>query len=245
MPESALVMLPGLMCDRAAFAPVLPALAPHIRCVVPCYAHCTSIEAMAQSVLREAPARFALLGHSMGGRVALEIVRRAPQRVERLALLDTGYRRRAAGDDGNRETEQRMALVAIARRDGMRAMADEWVRTPMVHRSRLDDDALIESIVGMFARHTPDQFEAQVAALLARPDASDVLAAIRCPTLVLCGRDDAWATYERHVDIHRRVAGSTLVAIDRCGHMVTMERPEQAARAIVDWLEPVSRHVDR
>ncbi len=237
MAEPTLLMLPGLMCDRAAFEPLMPALSVRMRCVVSRYAGESSLGAMADIVLRDAPPRFALLGHSMGGRVALEVMRRAPQRVDRLALLDTGCQPRAEGEAGEREIAKRMALLDVARREGMRAMAAQWLATPMVHPSRLDDRPLVDAILDMCARHTADEFAAQIAALIARPDASDVLSRVDGPTLVLCGRDDAWSTYEQHVDIHRRVAGSRLVAVEQCGHMVTMERPAEAASAIVDWLE--------
>ena len=224
MPVSTLLLLPGLMCDCATFEPVLPVLAPRVRCVVPVYADCNSIGAMADIALDGAPARFALLGHSMGGHGALKVIRRAPERVERLALLDTGYQPRAAGEAGEREREQRMALLDVARRDGVRAMAERWVRTPMVHPSRLADAVLVGAID----------------ALLARPDATGVLARIACPTLVMCGRDDAWASYERHADMQARIAGSRLVAIEHSGHMVTMERPQESATAIAEWLEECS-----
>jgi pimeloyl-ACP methyl ester carboxylesterase len=234
--ETTLVLLPGLLCDRAAFEPLSPILAPHARCVVAEYASEPSIEAMAAKALAVAPPRFALLGHSMGGRVALEIVRRMPQRVERLALLDTGYQPRAAGETGEPERVQRMALLDLARREGMRAMGTRWVQ-PMVHPDRRVDRELIDAILAMIERCTADQFAAQIGALLARPDATDVLARIDCPTLVLCGRDDGWSPLARHAELQRCIRGSSLAVIDRCGHMAPMERPEAVAREIVAWLE--------
>ena len=187
-----LLLLPGLLCDRAAWAPVLPHVRQVADCSIPDYADETSLDAMAERVLASAPPRFAVAGHSMGGRVALEVVRRAPGRVERLALLDTGYRARPAGAAGDSERAGRLALLASARERGMRDMARTWVQ-PMVHPERLADAALIDAILDMFARRTPLQFEGQIAALLARPDATDVLRAVACPALVLCGREDGWA----------------------------------------------------
>jgi len=236
MRESTLLLLPGLLCDRAAFEPLMPALAARTRCLVAEYASEPSIEAMAAKALAGAPSRFALLGHSMGGRVALEIVRRAPERVEQLALLDTGHQPRAAGDAGDREEAQRMALLDLARRDGMRAMGVRWLQ-PMVHPERLADRELIEAILAMIERCTAEQFAAQIGALLTRPDASDVLARIACPTLLLCGRDDGWSPLSRHVELHARIRGSRLAIIDRCGHMAPMEQPDAVARELVEWLE--------
>jgi len=236
MRETTLLLLPGLLCDRAAFAPLMPALEPHAHCVVAEYGSEPSIEAMAAKALAAAPLHVALLGHSMGGRVALEIVRREPKRVERLALLDTGYQPRASDDAGDREKAQRMALLDLARRDGMRAMGARWLQ-PMVHAERHSDRKLIDEMLAMIERFTPDQFAAQIGALLARPDATDVLARIDCPTLVLCGRDDGWSPLARHADLHARIRGSRLAIIERCGHMAPMERPEAVAREIVEWLE--------
>ena len=191
---------------------------------------------MAERALAEAPPTFALAGHSMGGRVALEIVRRARERVSRLALLDTGFRPRPAGAAGEDEKARRLALLALARAEGMRAMAREWVR-PMVHPDRLADIALIEAILDMLERRTPAEFAGQIEALLARPDATPLLPSIRCPTLVLCGRDDAWSTLAQHEEMAARIPGARLAVVERCGHMAPMERPREvgAMRSMRGW----------
>ena len=168
----------------------------------------SSLGAMAERVLATAPATFALAGHSMGGRVALEIMRRAPQRVERIALLDTGWRALPAGSAGEDERAARYALLAIAREQGMRAMGRVWVQR-MVHPARLADDGLMDAILDMIERQTPDQFAAQIEALLARPDAGAVLRAIRCPTLVLCGRQDAWSPLAQHEEMAAMIPGAS------------------------------------
>jgi pimeloyl-ACP methyl ester carboxylesterase len=230
-----LFLLPGLLCDRASWAPVLPALERHADCRVPDYATQPSLAAMAARVLEGAPPSFALAGHSMGGRVALEVVRRAPERVTRLALLDTGYRSRPDGSAGDDERARRYALLALARAKGMRAMGREWMRA-MVHPARLDDAALVEDILAMIARRTPDDYEAQIEALLARPDVTDVLRGLRVPTLVACGRQDAWSPPAQHEEIAARVPDSTLVAFEDCGHMAMMERPGPVAAALLAWL---------
>lgn len=236
MASRVLLLLPGLMCDRDVFEPLVPALAPHVRCIVAEYHGESSIAAMATRALAAAPSSFAVLGHSMGGRVALEVYRRARERVERIALLDTGYAARPVGEAGKREAEQRGALLAVARLQGMRAMADQWVRIPMVHPARLQDRPLVDAVLTMIGRRTPDEFAAEITALLERPDASSVLAGIVCPSLVLCGRDDAWATVDRHVEMHQLIANSALAVIESCGHMAPMERPAEVAAALVEWL---------
>ena len=230
-----LLLLPGLLCDRASWSPVLPALAAHAQCEVPDYSGESSLAAMAARVLEHAPARFALAGHSMGGRVALEVLRREPQRVTRLALLDTGYRGRPDGGAGDDERARRRALLDLARRDGMRAMGREWMRA-MVHPARLSDAALCEAILAMVERQTPDRYAAQIDALLGRPDVSALLRTIRVPTLVACGRDDAWSPLPQHEEIAALAPASRLVVFADCGHMAPMERPEAVAAALIDWL---------
>ena len=197
-----------------------------------------SLPRMAEQLLRRAPARFAIAGHSMGARVALEVLRTAPQRVSRVALLDTGYLARAAGPAGEEETVKRMALLALAKTEGVRAMATAWVRG-MVHPERLADNALIECILAMFERKSADTFERQIHALLHRPDASDVLRALRVPTVVLCGRQDSWAPVSQHEAMHALVpasVGAELTVVENSGHMAPMERPEAVTGALRSWL---------
>jgi pimeloyl-ACP methyl ester carboxylesterase len=231
-----LLLLPGLLCDRVAWAPVLPHVQGAAECSVPDYADETSLGMMAERVLASAPPTFAVAGHSMGGRVALEIVRRAPGRVERLALLDSGFHARPTGPTGDAERAGRLALLASAREQGMRTMARTWVQ-PMVHPERLADTVLIEAILDMFARRTPQQFAGQIEALLARPDATDVLRAVTCPALVLCGREDGWAPPPQHEEMAALIPGSRLTIVDRCGHMAPMERPDAVGAALAEWLQ--------
>ncbi len=230
-----LLLLPGLLCDRAVWTPVLAELETAARCHIPDYADERSLAAMAERVLASAPATFAVAGHSMGGRVALEIVRRAPARVERLALLDTGCRPRPAGVAGEEERARRLALLALAREKGMRAMAREWVR-PMVHPARHSDVAFIDTILDMFERRTPLQFQGQIEALLARPDATALLPTIACPTLVLAGRADGWSTPAQHEEMAALIPGSRLAIIEDSGHMAPMERPASIAGEMLAWI---------
>jgi pimeloyl-ACP methyl ester carboxylesterase len=229
------VLLPGLVCDSAAWTRQLTALQDRATCSVADYATLDSLPAMADLVLAQAPGELVLVGHSMGGRVALEVYRRARERVRGLALLDTGYEARPQDDAGERERVGRMELVELARRSGMRAMGRQWVR-PMVHPDRLKDSALIDAILDMIERKTVAVFEAQQRALLTRPDATDLLPEIACPTLVLCGREDAWSPPARHEEMARRIPKSRLVVVERCGHMSTMERPDEVNAALAAWL---------
>jgi pimeloyl-ACP methyl ester carboxylesterase len=231
-----LILVPGLMCDHAVWDPLLPALAPVADCRIVDHGDADSLVLMAQRVLDAAPPRFAVAGHSMGGRVALEVVRQAPERVMHLGLLDTGYTGRAAGKVGDEEAAKRHALLDIARRDGVAAMAREWVQG-MVAPARLQDAVLIDAIVTMFARRSAEGFAQQIRALLARPDATDVLRGLRVPTLLLCGREDSWSPPVQHEEM-LQLAGAVaqLVVIAEAGHMSTMERPAEVAAALQHWI---------
>jgi pimeloyl-ACP methyl ester carboxylesterase len=235
-----LVLLPGLVCDAAVWAHASAALAAHADLHIARYAELDSLGDMAQKVLDEIDGPFALAGHSMGGRVALEIFRRAPGRVQALALMDTGVQPLATGEAGARETAGRHELLHVARTQGMAAMATRWVQG-MVWAPRLDDRPLIESIVAMFARSSAAVFAAQIQALLTRPDAGVLLEQIGCPTLVLCGAEDSWAPASRHAEMAAKIPGAQLTLVPECGHMCTLERPEAVTRALVDWLDAAGR----
>jgi pimeloyl-ACP methyl ester carboxylesterase len=234
MAES-LVVLPGLMCDSGVWSPLFVDLPADLSRQVVDYGLANSITAMAQIVLNTAPEHFALAGHSMGGRVALEVVRMAPERVTRLALLDTGYLARPAGEAGQQEASKRQALLQVARTQGVAGMARTWVQG-MVHPDRLRDTALITSIVDMFSRKSPEVFACQIAALLERPDATDVLRALTVPTLILCGTQDAWSTPAQHEEMLALVPHAALELVDAAGHMAPMEQPEAVARSFMRWL---------
>ena len=228
------VLLPGLVCDAAVWAHARAALSARAAVHIAEYGLLDTLGAMAEKVLREAPPRFAVAGHSMGGRVGFEVLRRAPERLAGIAILDTGVQPLAAGDPGQRETNGRYELLQIARGSGMAAMAAKWVQG-MIWAPRLGEAALVNSVIEMFARSTADVFAAQIHALLARPDAAGLLPGIRCPTLVLCGEQDGWAPAVRHREMAAMIPHATLELIPDCGHMCTLECPEAVTRALLDW----------
>jgi pimeloyl-ACP methyl ester carboxylesterase len=229
-----LVLIPGLLCDAAVWPNQRAALADIAEVRVSDPGAQDSLPAMARDILDSAPPRFAIAGHSMGGRIGFEVYRAAPERISGVALLDTGYNPLAPGAAGEREVGGRFALLEIARRDGMRAMAEEWVQG-MVHPSRLSDRALVESILDMFESKTPEIYAAQTRALIDRPDAGPVMSSILCPTLVLCGHEDSWSPVQRHREMSAAIPGSKFVDIPECGHMCTMERPEAVSAALREW----------
>lgn len=215
-----LVLLPGLLCDAAAFAPQIAHFGATHSVLVPNFFGFNDLTRMAEHVLDTAPNRFVLAGFSMGGRVALEVMRRAPERVAGLAIFDTGTNVRQPGEEAKRQK-----LVDIANTHGMKALADAWL-PPMLHPDRLSDKRLVDDLVSMVCRASPEIHERQICALLQRPDAWPVLDTIRCPTIVLCGRQDLWSPPEQHVAIADATPGASLVIAEDCGHFLPVEAPD-------------------
>ncbi len=236
-----LILLPGLMCDITAWQPLLPGLTEIAHCKVADHGMADSLSQMARQVLDQAPERFALAGHSMGGRVALELMRISPERVTHLGLFDTGHLPLPAGSAGQAEIAKRMGLLALARSHGVRAMAAEWVQD-MVAPDRLQDSPLIESILDMLERKSADVLERQLRALIQRPDATDVLRQLRCPTLLLCGELDSAAPPSQHQAMADEIPARPGVAsLPGCGHMAMQEQPDVVLRQMRDWLAtPIS-----
>ena len=234
-----LILVPGLLCDAEVWKHQSRALESLTTIAIADHGLSDSLEKMAIALLERAPERFALAGHSMGGRVAFEVLRRAPERLAGLALLDTDYMPRRSGEAGEREQAGRYALLHKARTEGMRAMGAEWVQR-MVHPERLSDASILKAILDMIERMTADIFAAQINALLARRDSAPLLPGIQCPTLVLCGRQDGWSTLARHEEMAASIPNSSLAVIESCGHMCTMERPEEVTAALTKWLRSIS-----
>lgn len=225
-----LCLLPGLLCDATVWEAQRAALSADWDIHVADLWGLSAFEAMARKVLDETSGPLAVAGHSMGARVALEMWRLAPERIERLGLFSTGFHAAAPG-----EAAKRMALVELARREGMAAVAAAWL-PPMVHPDRVHDAGLMAPLIAMVERATPEIFEGMQRAGLTRPDATDYLPRINCPTLVLVGRQDSWSPVPQHEEIAGRVPGATLRVIEDCGHMVTVEQPATVADLMAQWL---------
>jgi pimeloyl-ACP methyl ester carboxylesterase len=232
-----LLLLPGLLCDAEVWRSQCAEFASTHEVVVADYGACRSLPDMARAAIEQVNAHslFAVAGHSMGGRVALELHRLVATRITHLALMDTGCKALTKDATGLAERSARLDLLALARSSGMRAMAKKWA-TGMVLPAQQANHALMESIYAMLARKTPELFAAQIEALLNRPDASDVLRAVRCPALILCGDADLWSPFDQHVAMAGLTANAKLIAIAASGHMVTMERPQAVNAAMRAWL---------
>lgn len=225
-----LFLLPGLMCDAAVWEHQRANLSDHARIVIPDFRGFDSLTAMAEHVLAAAPDQYAVAGHSMGGRVALELFNLAPARMTRLALLDTGVHPKTIG-----EQQVRQGYIDLALQGGMGAVADRWIM-PMVHPDRLGDTDLIGRIRAMVERTSVEEFTGQIRALLKRPDAGAYLPHIHCPTLLLAGRQDTWSPPDQHESMLQAIPHATLIIIENAGHMAPMERPDGVTAALRDWL---------
>lgn len=226
-----LVLVPGLLCDALLWKPQIEALEGHAACWVADHTRSDTMAGVAADVLREAPfERFALAGLSMGGYVALEIVRRAAQRVDRLALLDTSAR-----PDTPEQIERRTGLVELARR-GRFIGVTQALLPLFLHRSRLSDEKLVNTVKEMARNTGKEAFIRQEHAIMSRVDSLPLLPTIGCPTLVLCGRQDVLTPLERHEEMAGAIPGASLRIVDDCGHLSTLERPAAVSEAFKRWL---------
>lgn len=224
-----LLLLSGLLCDETVWADIPERLEDVAQAKVISFRGFSSIPAMAEHVLSTAPERFALAGHSMGGRVALEVVRAARLRVSGLALLNTGVHTVRDG-----EPQSRGRLLRLAYEHGMSALAAEWLPPMMAGGPRTA--AIMPRLTAMVERSTPDIYAGQINALLNRPDALPVLPTIDVPTLLLSGSEDTWSPVSQHETMRRRIPHATLFEIHGAGHMAPFERPEAVAVALREWL---------
>lgn len=227
-----LILVPGLLCDGALWRHQVEHLADRAEIAVADVTEQESMAAMAEAVLARAPAgRFALAGLSMGGYVSLEIMRRAPERVARLALLDTSAR-----PDTEEARARRRALIAQTEHGDFKGATNRLMPL-FVHPDRLKDENLMEAVRAMTMRIGKDAFLRQQRAIMGRPDSRARLGEIRVPTLVLCGRGDALTPVELHEELATRIPRAKLVVVESCGHLSTMERPEAVTAVMRYWLQ--------
>jgi len=231
MTKPLLLLLPGLMCDAGVWRGQIAAFEGAYDVRVPDFFGLDTFEAMTEAALALAGRPFALAGHSMGGRVAMQVAATAPDRVLRLALLDTGAHLPAPG-----EAESRLALVATGEREGVEAVIAAWL-PPMLAPAHREDRALWDDIAAMQRRAGVQTLKRQQQALLNRRDGFAQLDTVKVPTAFITGALDAWSSPEQHRQMQAHVPGSTLTVIEDCGHMAPMEAPEAVNRALAAWLE--------
>jgi pimeloyl-ACP methyl ester carboxylesterase len=224
------VLVPGLACSARLYSDQIPALWPFGPVTVADHTRDESIAAIARSILAAAPPRFALGGLSMGGYIAFEIMRQAPERVAKLALLDT-----AATPETLQQTATRQARIERAK-SGRFAEAIGLMFPTLVHRDRHGDEDL-KRIVDLMGEETgADAFVRQQHAIMIRADSRPSLAAISCPTLVVVGDADELTPPAAAQAVAAAISAARLVVIPQCGHLSTLERPEALNAALVEWM---------
>jgi pimeloyl-ACP methyl ester carboxylesterase len=225
-----IVLVPGLNCSPRLYAPQMPALWRFGPVTVADHTRDDSMAAIARRILDAAPPRFALAGLSMGGYIALEIVRQAPGRVAKLALLDTGSRA-----DTPEATAKRHTNIALAQSGRFNDAIDP--QFPLyVHPDRVSDKALKAEYLAMCHDVGPEAYVRQQRAIMTRVDSRPLLASIHCPTLVLVGEQDEATPPALSEDMAAAIPGARLVKIPDCGHLSTLERPEAVTQALAEWM---------
>lgn len=226
--DSTLLLIPGLLCDRVVWEPLLQTLSG--KAVVADLSAQNSLTQMAEDQLAQFDGSLIVIGHSMGARVAMEIARLAPDRVQKLVLMDTGIHPLAEG-----ETEKRQRMIRLAHEQGMQALAAQWL-PGMVSEPNRRDTRLMQTLTDMVLRKDADLHERQITALINRPDATAYLATIHCPTLLVVGRDDQWSPVSQHEDMQKLLPHSTLEIIEDAGHFAPLEQPERVCRVVECFL---------
>lgn len=226
-----LLLVPGMMCDRRLWSAQVSALAPLAAPQVADITGRATIDALAADVLAWAPPKFSLAGLSMGGIVAMEMLRQAPARVARLALLDTNHRAELP-----ERRDLRLAQIRRALDGGLRRLLIEEMKPLYLAPENRARNDILDTVLEMAQALGPTVFERQSLALRDRRDYTATLQAAACPTLVLCGRHDTLCPVERHREIAGLVPGAELVVLDGAGHLTPMEQPHAVNLALERWL---------
>ncbi|MDB5682840.1 MAG: hydrolase [Sphingomonas bacterium] len=229
-PKQHLVLVPGSLCDERVWQRQVHDLADLAEISIPHLHGHDSLGRMAQAVLDAAPERFALAGFSMGGRVALEMLRLAPERITRLALIDASVHPVAPG-----EAERRQPQIDMARDQGLAALA-RWWNPKIAHSAHHADPGYMDLLEAMACTFTPEDYSNEVRALIERPDPRDLLGQIGVPVLVLAGVADPLSTPDRNRAIADAIPGATLVLVEGAAHFPMLEKPAEVTAAMRDWL---------
>ncbi|MAM12915.1 MAG: alpha/beta hydrolase [Rhizobiaceae bacterium] len=225
-----LLLIPGLVSDARVWRAVCSAAPAWLAAADADVTRQPTIEAMAATLLSETEGPLIPVGHSMGGRVAMDMARQAPERIRGLVLANTGH-------DGARADEAPKRLAKIARGyEDMMALAAEWL-PPMLAQGTTPDAALVDDLTDMVVKAGPDVHARQIRALMERPNAMEYIPAITCPVLLITGAQDSWSPEKQHREIADRLADAEVLVIDGAGHFMPVERPEETVAAITGWLD--------
>jgi pimeloyl-ACP methyl ester carboxylesterase len=229
--KETLYLLSGLLCDRSLWRHQIETLSQIYDIRVADFSKGDSMEAFADNVLQDAPGRFSIAGLSMGGYVAFELLKRVPERINRLALLDT-----SPYADQPEHKEFRQSAMALAKDHGLGEVMNA-ILPKLIHPSRYEDEELVKTIDAMAHRVGVDGFIRQQTALLNRRDSFDGLNAVACPTVVIVGRQDGMTPTKISREMVAEIPNSSLVEIENCGHLSTLEQPEAVTAILRYWMQ--------
>lgn len=225
------LLIPGVVSDGFVWTAAQAALP---GAVVADVTSQPTIVAMAADLMARHPGRLIVAGHSMGGRVAMEMARQAPDRIAGMALLNTGIHPMREGEPAKRQT-----MIDLAHAHGMDGLAAQWL-PGMMAQGRTPDPALMAGLTAMVCRMTPDIHERQLRALLSRPDAGASVGTYTGPLLLIVGRQDVWSPISQHQDIAALCPQARLKIVDDAGHFAPVEQPQTVAALLAGWVKEIT-----
>jgi pimeloyl-ACP methyl ester carboxylesterase len=228
--KESIVFLSGLLCNETVWEDISKELEKDYEILIISFQGCDSIENMAKKVLDMSPDSFILIGHSMGGRVALEVFNQASYRIKALGLFNTGVHAKSES-----EIPGRQKLLDLAKKEGIASVAKQWL-PPMMSNDSLKNSILMGKLYKMVNSYTQEEFSNQIYALLNRPNAQILLPLINIPTLLLSATQDKWSPISQHEQMQKYLNHSTLAVIENASHMAPVEQPLAVANAIKNWL---------
>ena len=223
-------MVPGMMCDERIFSPQIEELSKNIEVTIADISNFSSVSELASDVLKKAPKSFSLLGHSMGGIVAMEIYSQEPKRIEKLILMDTNPK--AELDEVKLKREPQIREVNKGKL--LEVMRDEM--KPNYLAESENKRSVLNVCMDMALTLGPDVFINQSRALQSRLDQQNTIQSIKIPVLIMCGSEDKLCPVERHEMMHNMISDSDLIIINNAGHMPTLEQPRETTEVIKEWL---------
>lgn len=227
------IFIPGLVSDSRAWSAVESLLtAAGLQTGIADLSEADSIETMAAAVLAQFDGPILPVGHSMGGRVAMEIARQAPDRLVGLVLVATGAHPLAVGERANRER-----IIDLANQQGMQALCDQWLPPMLAPGIKETKPLLYQSLQQMVLDAGEELHERQIRALINRPDATTVLQQLSVPTLFVAGEHDGWSTPAQHSQMAERVSSAEVHQLDGVGHFLQAEAPNEFSQLLLDWLD--------
>jgi pimeloyl-ACP methyl ester carboxylesterase len=223
-------MVPGMMCDERIFSPQIEELSQNLEVTIADISNFSSVSELASDVLKKAPKSFSLLGHSMGGIVAMEIYSQEPKRIEKLILMDTNPK--AELDEVKLKREPQIREVNKGKL--LEVMRDEM--KPNYLAESENKRSVLNVCMDMALTLGPDVFINQSRALQSRLDQQNTIQSIKIPVLIMCGSEDKLCPVERHEMMHNMISDSDLIIINNAGHMPTLEQPRETTEVLKEWL---------